>query len=85
MKIEDITKTFGEEVRRGMFRPVARHLTNPDTAEDRMQEGLALTNEMYQRYALEKDVILDDGNLLHACRQRAVDLSRQLVRDGKRH
>ena len=84
MQAEELSRTFNEKIRQGMFNPVARHLSNPDTAEDRMQEGLALTWEMYQRYALEKGVVLDDAILVHACRQRAVDLSRQLVRDGKR-
>ena len=84
MQAEELSRAFNDKIRRGMFNPVARHLSNPDTAEDRMQEGLALTWEMYQRYALEKGVVLDDAILVHACRQRAVDLSRQLVRDGKR-
>jgi len=83
MQAEELSRSFNDKIRRGMFKSVARHLTNPDTAEDRMQEGLALTWEMYQRYALEKDVVLDDAVLVHACRQRACDHGRTLVRDGK--
>jgi hypothetical protein len=66
-----------------MFDPVARHLTNPDTAEDRMQEALSLVFEMYQDRIINRDLVLDDAILVHAAKQRACDLSRHLVRDGK--
>ncbi len=78
----EINAAFTEKVRRGIFNPVARHLTNPDTAEDRMQEGLALTWEMYRDRIVNRNLVLDDGILVHACRQRAVDLARTFVRDG---
>ncbi len=78
----EINVAFTEKVKAGMFAPVARHLTNPDTAEDRMQEALALTWEMYRDRIVSRDLVLDDGILVHACRQRAVDLARTFVRDG---
>ena len=78
----EINAAFAEKVQRGIFNPVARFLTNPDTAEDRMQEGLALTWEMYRDRIVNRDLVLDDGILVHACRQRAVDLARTFVRDG---
>ena len=76
----EINATFTEKVRAGMFAPVARHLTNPDTAEDRMQEALSLTWEMYRDRIVNRGLVLDDGILVHACRQRAVDLDRSFVR-----
>lgn len=47
MQMEEINAAFEQYVRAGIFAPVACHLTNPDTAEDRMQDALALTWEMY--------------------------------------
>lgn len=85
MQMEEINAAFTEKVKAGMFNPVARHLTNPDTAEDRMQEALALTWEMYRDRIVNRDLVLDDGILVHACRQRACDLSRQLVRANGTH
>jgi ATP/maltotriose-dependent transcriptional regulator MalT len=78
----EINAAFSEKVQRGMFAPIARFLTNADTAEDRMQEALALTWEMYRDRIVNRDVVLDDAILVHACRQRAVDLGRTLVRAG---
>ncbi len=49
MQLQEIRESFDQKVRRGMFDPVGRHLSNPDTAEDRLQEGLAQTWELYQR------------------------------------
>ena len=83
MTAAEIRAAFDEKVRRGMFDPVARHLANPDTAEDRMQEALALTWEMYQDRIVNRSLVLDDAILVHAAKQRACDLSRHLVRDGK--
>jgi hypothetical protein len=81
----EINAAFSEKVRAGMFAPVARHLTNLDTAEDRMQEALSLTWEMYRDRIVNRGLVLDDGILVHACRQRAVDLARSFVRaDGTR-
>jgi len=60
-----------------------RHITNPDTAEDRMQEALSLVFEMYQDRIVNRSLVLDDGILVHAAKQRACDMSRHLARDGK--
>jgi len=79
----EVNQAFDQKVRRGIFRPVARHLTNEATAEDRLQDAIAQTWWMYRRYATEKGKILDDGILVHSCRQRAVDLDRRFVgKDG---
>lgn len=83
MQLEELNAAFTEKVKRGMFDPVARHLTNPDTAEDRMQEALALTWEMEQDRIVNRGLVLDDAILVHAAKQRAGDMSRHLVRDGK--
>jgi len=76
----EVRSEFDKKVRRGMFDPVARWITGPD-AEDRLQDGVCQTYEMFERYALEKDKVLDDGILVHSCRLRAVDLGRRFVRD----
>jgi hypothetical protein len=81
----EINAAFTEKVRRGMFAPIARHLTNADTAEDRMQEGLALVWEMFRDRIVNRGLVLDDGILVHACRQRAVDLNRSFVRADRTH
>ena len=75
----EINKSFEDKVRRGIFKPVARHLTDETTAEDRLQTAICLTWEMFSRYAAEKNVVLSDGLLVHSCRQRAVDLNRDFV------
>jgi len=76
----EVRNEFNKKVKDGMFEPVARWVTGPDS-EDRLQEGVSQTFEMYARYALEKGVVLDDAILVHSCRQRAVDLGRRFVRD----
>ena len=80
MTQQEVRSTFDEKLKRGMFEPVARWITGPD-AEDRLQDGICQTYEMYARYALEKNKVLDDGILVHSCRQRATDLGRRFVRD----
>ncbi len=52
-------------VRSGMFEPVARWIIGPD-AEDRRQDGVCQTYEMFERYALERDKVLDDAILVHS-------------------
>jgi hypothetical protein len=85
MKQDALNAAFDEKVRRGVFAPVARHLTNLATAEDRLQDAICQTWAMYRRYAMEKGTILPDAILVHSCRQRAVDLHRQFVpADGQR-
>lgn len=75
----EVNRAFDAKVRRGIFAPVARFLRNSSTAEDQLQDAVAQTWLMYRRYALEKDRVLDDGVLVHSCRQRAVDLRRRFV------
>ena len=75
----EINAAFTDKMRRGIFRPVARHLTDETTAEDRLQAAICMTWEMFARYAAEKNVVLSDGILVHSCRQRAVDLDRDFV------
>jgi hypothetical protein len=71
-------RAFAAKVRKGIFRPVLRHLPE-HVAEDRLQEGVCLTYEMYARYA-ERGVVLDDAVLVHSCRQRATDPGRRFVK-----
>lgn len=79
MKQDAVNIAFEEKVRRGIFAPVARHLTNLATAEDRLQDAICQTWLMYRRYAEEKSKILPDAILVHSCRQRAVDPGRNFV------
>ena len=81
MTQQEVRSRFNEKVKRGMFQPVSSGLTGPD-AEDRLQDGICQTYEMFERYALEKDRVLDDGILVHPCKERATDLGRRFVRDG---
>jgi hypothetical protein len=79
---EEIRITFEEKVRRGIFRPVVRRIHGPDP-EDRLAEAVGLVFEEYQR-AARRGVVLEDAVLVHACRLRAMDLGRQLVKGGQR-
>jgi hypothetical protein len=79
MTDKEINEQFTAKVRRGIFKPVARHLTNVASAEDRLQDAIAQTWLMYRRYIVEKNKVLDDAILVHSCRQRAVDLDRNFV------
>jgi len=58
---------------------VARHIATD--VEDRLQDAVAQTYEMYRRYILARGKVLDDGILVHSCRQRATDLGRRFVKD----
>jgi len=80
MTQKEIRSSFDQKVRRGIFKPVARRLSGPE-AEDRLQDGICQVFEMFARYAREKDKVLDDGILVHSCKQRALDLGRRFVRD----
>ena len=85
MTQEQINEAFSRKVRAGVFNPVKRYLTNDPTAEDRWQDAVAQTWRMFSRYATDKGKVLDDGILVHSCRQRAVDLDRHFVpADGTR-
>jgi hypothetical protein len=76
----EVRSEFDKKVRRGIFNPVARHITNLADQEDRLQEAICTTFEMAARNA-ERGQVLDDGILVHSCRQRAVDLGRRFVQD----
>ena len=76
---ETLNEEFEHKVRRGIFKPVARYLTNEPTAEDRLQDAICQTWMMYKRYAMNKDTVLNDAVLVHSCRQRATDLGRRFV------
>ena len=69
--------TFAEKVAAGIFNPVGRHLRE-DIRDDRLAEGVALTFEMFMRYA-ERGVVIDDALLVHSCHMRAIDLSRRVA------
>ena len=79
MDPEALNAEFDRKVRKGIFRPVARYLTNESTAEDRLQDAVSQTWQMYHRYAREKGNVLSDAILVHYCRRRAVDLDRHFV------
>ena len=81
--MENINEAFEARIRSRMFAPVERHLTNGATREDRMQDALALTWQIYKRKA-EQGVVLDDALLVHAWRCRAVDLNRHIVPADRR-
>ena len=85
MQMEEINAAFELKVRAGMLNPITRHFADPNTAEDRMQDGLTLTWGMYHNYAIEKGVTLDDPIWVHACLQSVFDLRRQIVRASGTH
>jgi hypothetical protein len=70
MDLQQARSTFDHHVRQGIFRPVARHLY--DDNEDRLQDAVCQTWEMYRRYA-ERGQELEPAILLHACRLTAQD------------
>lgn len=82
MTEEEIRNEFADKVRRGIFQPVMRRIQGPDP-EDRLAEAVGLVFEEYQR-AARRGVVLEDAVLVHACRLRAVDLGRHLVKGGQR-
>jgi hypothetical protein len=54
MTEQEINERFTAKVRRGVFRPVARHLTNLAEAEDRLSDAIAQVWWMYRCYAVER-------------------------------
>ena len=70
---------FEGHVRRGIFRPVARHITHD--AEDRLQDAICQTWATYQRYA-QRGQDLEPAILVHACRLRAQDIGRHFAGGG---
>jgi hypothetical protein len=79
MTEQQIRSAFEEKVRRGIFRPISRHISRASDIEERLSEGIALTYELYARHA-RQGVFLDDALLVHHCRLRAADPGRHLVR-----
>lgn len=75
-----ICAAFTAKVKRGIFEPTARRIPD-DAREDRLAEAVAMTFEMFARYA-RRGTILPDPILVHGCRHRAHDLGRYLVRAG---
>jgi len=78
MDLQQVRSRFENHVRSGMFKPVARHLGHD--ADDRLQEGVALTWKLYRKQA-ELGHEVEPALLVHACRLRARDLSRKLASD----
>ncbi len=73
-----INATFANKVRRGIFNPVARYVTGFVDPEDRLQDAIAQTWQLYRRNA-EAGRILDDALLVHHCKLRAIDPARSIV------
>ncbi len=73
----DLRRTFEDKIKRGIFKPIERFL-HKDIREDRMQDALGLTWRLYADHAARGE-ILDDALLVHACRLRAIDLSRYVA------
>ncbi len=69
MTQQELRSSFNDKVKRGIFSPVARHITNLADQEDRLQEAICMTFEMAARYA-ERGQVLNDAILVHSCRQR---------------
>jgi DNA-directed RNA polymerase specialized sigma24 family protein len=73
----DVKHRFADKVRRGIFRPVARHLRE-DLAEDRLAEGIGMAFEQYVTSATEGRA-MPDALLVRACHMRAIDVGRRLA------
>jgi hypothetical protein len=73
----DLRREFENKIRRGIFNPVARFLPE-EVREDRLQDAVAQTWAMYERYA-ERGELLEDAILVHSCGLRATDPSRHYV------
>ncbi len=79
MNHQEINEEFERKVRRGIFKPVDRFISDRNEAEDRLQDAICATWKTYRRYATKKGKILDDALLVHACRLRAIDPGRRFV------
>jgi hypothetical protein len=78
MTEKEINEQFTAKIEKGIFKPVARHLTNMASAEDRLQDSICQVWMMFRRYA-KRGKVLPDAILVFSCRQRAVDLARHFV------
>jgi len=79
MTEKEINQEFTRKIEKGIFKPVARHLTNLAEAEDRLQDAICQVWWMFRRYVVEKDKILDDAVLTQKCKWSACDLARSFV------
>ena len=73
----DVKHLFAAKVRRGIFRPVARHLRE-DLVEDRLAEGIGMAFEQYMHSVAECRP-MPDAVLVRACQLRAIDVGRRLA------
>ena len=80
MTTEELNQQFSDKVKRGIFRPVDRFISDRAEAEDRLQDSICQAWEMFVRYGTEKDKVLDDGILVHKCRLSATDKGRRFVK-----
>jgi hypothetical protein len=79
-----INEEFTKKVKKGIFKPVARYLTNPITAEDRLQDAICQVWLMYSNY-VKRGKILDDALLVKKCMWSVGDLGRSFVpAEGRR-
>jgi hypothetical protein len=81
MDLQAVRTKFDNHIRRGIFAPIARHLGHD--ADDRLQEGVALTWKLCPEHA-ERGHEIEPALLVHACRLRATDPSRSLA-NNERH
>ncbi len=58
MTVAEASAAFGDKVRREIFKPVVRHISGNDP-EDRLQDVVSQTWEMYRVNAIERGRILD--------------------------
>ena len=79
MNQQEINEEFEDKIKRGIFNPVARFITNRVEAEDLLQDAICSTWATYSRYATEKGKVLDDALLVHRCRLFAIDQGRRFV------
>jgi hypothetical protein len=73
----DVKHMFAAKVRRGIFRPVARHLRE-DLVEDRLAEGVGMAFEMYAK-SVAQGLPMPEAVLVRACHLRAIDVGRRLA------
>ena len=83
MNTATIQHEFTQKVCKGIFRPVKRHLSETAIDNDRYEEGLASAWNLYSKKATVGETV-PDAILVHHCRLRATDLSRNLVGNGGR-
>lgn len=81
MTENDIREKFEGYVKKGVFKNVARFIGTD--VDERMAEGIAQAFEMYRQNALQ-GVEMAIPVLVVACRRRATDLTRHLVRGQHR-